>query len=300
MSELGKDARELIDRALRDEIPADQAELASIRRRVLAASAGASALGVAGKAMAVLGKASLGPVLKAFAVGVAVTVLAIGLPMVLDDQPEAKRRAIAPARPSLPKVVSPSGGLPPAASPTTLAAPVTAASVREPLHVVARGAAAGVASRPVAAPPPVATPATPAPPAVEVGTRAPTVGTNVQVSEGFATTPGQAQSFSVPASAPKPQKSPLVQELTLLENVQSELRAGHGAAALRLLDGSSFPEGGQLQAERLAAEVFASCQAGDAERARTAARLFLRRYPSSPASGRVRGSCGGEEAGNAR
>ena len=75
MSELGRNARELIERALRDEESADGVELARMRRRVLAAGATASVLGSASKALAVLGKASVGPVFKAFGLGLAVTVL---------------------------------------------------------------------------------------------------------------------------------------------------------------------------------------------------------------------------------
>lgn len=75
----------------------------------------------------------------------------------------------------------------------------------------------------------------------------------------------------------------------MLERVRRELRAGRGAQALALLDQTSG--GGQLGAERLAAEVFAACQAGRTERARRAAERFLRRYPAGALAARVRASC---------
>ena len=91
--------------------------------------------------------------------------------------------------------------------------------------------------------------------------------------------------------------SSLLKEIALLEQVQVALRAGNGARALSLLDQNSpQPGSGQLGAERLAAEVFAACQAGDRERAARAARRFLQAYPATPASARVRASCAGPEA----
>ncbi|MGC4087789.1 MAG: hypothetical protein QM756_07810 [Polyangiaceae bacterium] len=294
MSGLGKDARELIESALRDEQQADAVELARIRRRVLAAGAGASVLGGASKAVAALGKASLGPALKAFALGVSVTVLTLGIPMVLSEE-----RAPRPVAPQVDAAVAP--------KPPPRAQLEVAEAVQAPSPIVASPHAPSAASRatysasrvaepvpaPLSAPAPEPTPNIPAPALAAAGHAAPPAAT-------FADAPGSGETFSVPPQAAARRKStPLVQELTLLEKVQTELRAGRGAQALALLDSSATPAGGQLQAERLAAEVFAACQAGDVGRARNAARSFLSRYPASPASGRVRGSCAGEEVRSA-
>lgn len=98
-----------------------------------------------------------------------------------------------------------------------------------------------------------------------------------------------------PQSAPALQVEPgLEAELVLLSRVQALLRRGDGEQALELLDRHRGPLGGsqQLADERLAAEVFAACAAGDRVRARRAADQFLRRAPASPLAPRVRSSCG--------
>jgi hypothetical protein len=296
MSELGRDARELIERALRDEESADGVELARIRRRVLAAGATASVLGSASKALAVLGKASVGPVFKAFGLGLAVTVLALGIPTVLSKE-QSNRRAREPARVQ----VTPPRPARENAAPTREQPAVTPEAPVSPRSPVRANASPHLPARalrvqsPIAAPElavhapnePVPLPAVSAAPA-DIATRS------------AASAPPSNETYSTPTAMTPPKPSTLVQELALLEKVQSELRAGHGAAALRLLDQSTSPRDGQLQAERLAAEVFASCQKGDVARARASARAFLSRYASSPASARVRGSCAGEQVENAR
>ncbi|MFZ5896199.1 MAG: hypothetical protein ACOY0T_34400 [Myxococcota bacterium] len=306
MSELGQEARDLIERALREEASVEQSELVRIRRRVLATAAGASVFGSAGKVMAVLGKATLGPVVKAFGVGVAVTVLALGIPIVLsEDRPNARQSAL-PAEQVPAKAASPGHAATPSdsegpltATPSSVPEAVVPRDVRAPGASERRGSATSVA--PVGSTPPHAA-EVPAPHA-KLEEVAPVVGTSAPESAtaAFGIGTGTPESYSTPSgSGARRKSSPLVQELTLLEKVQSELRAGRGANALELLDSNTVPEGGQLQAERLAAEVFAACQAGDVSRARAAARRFLSRYPSSPASGRVRASCAGEEVGNAQ
>ena len=304
MSELGDDARELIERALRDEPSIESAELQRIRRRVLAAGAGASIFGSVGKAMAVLGKASLGPVLKAFGLGVAVTVLALGIPIVLSSEKSPSsvhpRAAVALPQKLPERALAPSEELPTSRDQTVEEQPIAprdeaphaaaASHVHspKPAHDVSSHVSPTLPARvseavPLPAPEVRATSSlvAPAPPAQAVG--------------------GEGEAYSTPSlGGPVRQSSPLVQEITLLEKVQSELRAGHGRAALALLDKSAAPAGGQLQAERLAAEVFAACQVGNVERARAAARLFLSKHASSPASARVKSSCAGEQGENAR
>ncbi len=98
------------------------------------------------------------------------------------------------------------------------------------------------------------------------------------------------------AGEPKPNAAPaLEQELAALERVQAELRSGRGETALALLD-SSRSRGTVLAEERLAAEVFAACQAGQVERARRAAQSFLARNSGSFLTERVRRSCAFEES----
>jgi hypothetical protein len=96
-------------------------------------------------------------------------------------------------------------------------------------------------------------------------------------------------------TAPAPAIEPgLKQELMLLSDVQALLRRGDGQRALELLDQHRGPLGGseQLADERLAAETFAACAAGQLDRARRAAQKFLERAPGSPLAPRVRSSCG--------
>lgn len=93
------------------------------------------------------------------------------------------------------------------------------------------------------------------------------------------------------ADPTSPARSSLADELTLLERVQTELRAGRGSEALRLLDGSEDAATNVLLNERLTAEVIAACQEGDQQRARRAAEALVARSPDSPAAERVRTSC---------
>lgn len=81
-------------------------------------------------------------------------------------------------------------------------------------------------------------------------------------------------------------------ELELMSEVQSALRDQQGARALRLIERHDAEFGqGQLQQERLAAEVFAACQVGDRSRARDAATRFLGSDRTSPLALRVQGAC---------
>lgn len=82
-------------------------------------------------------------------------------------------------------------------------------------------------------------------------------------------------------------------EVALLKDAQLALAAGDGTAALALLEqhAKRFP-GGALVAERMAARVFALCELGRQEQARSAAQAFLRVAPDSPLVPRVMASCG--------
>lgn len=99
----------------------------------------------------------------------------------------------------------------------------------------------------------------------------------------------------VTSSAAAPGAEPvagLAAELQMLSSVQTQLRDGRGAAALELLEryDRRFPSG-QLQGERLAAEVFAACQSGNRARALRAAERFLQHDDNSVLAERVRRSC---------
>jgi hypothetical protein len=81
-------------------------------------------------------------------------------------------------------------------------------------------------------------------------------------------------------------------ELDLMAQVQEALRDAQGARALELIAryDARYPSG-LLETERLAAEVFAACQVGDAARARGAARRFLARDSASALAARVKSAC---------
>ena len=276
--QLGREARELIEQALREEKQADPAELAQVRKRVLTVSVGVGALGSAGKTFAVPGAIGAVSIMKAALLGASAAVVAVSLSSVLGLHEPA------PAPNSAPAPAAPERAQPAPLDPVVQMAPVE--------HQAALETGAAPTPQPVS-PPPAArrseggspVPA-PIPPPLPAPTAEP-----------------QRESTDAPsanregASSAAGSDSSLLQEIALLEQVQAALRAGNGARALSLLDQKSPASGsGQLGAERLAAEVFAACQVGDRQRAGRAARLFLQAYPATPASARVRASCAGEEA----
>ncbi len=85
----------------------------------------------------------------------------------------------------------------------------------------------------------------------------------------------------------------LAEEVELLRAAQQELRSGNPSGALHLLDelAQKHPEGALLE-EREAARVIAQCASGRSAGAMNAARAFLKGYPRSAYSGRVRSGCG--------
>jgi hypothetical protein len=130
----------------------------------------------------------------------------------------------------------------------------------------------------------------PVPPATSPAARA-TLEKNPSTST-TAAPPGEP----LPSEASMSGSAELLEEVENLRRVQEHLRAGRGAEALRVLDASSSRLGqGQLRQERLAAEVFASCQSGQTQRAREAARRFLKENPATPSAARLKTSCVGEE-----
>jgi hypothetical protein len=104
-------------------------------------------------------------------------------------------------------------------------------------------------------------------------------------------------STSAPAlpSQPAPGGPASVQaEAELLRQADLARKAGDAPRALALLDEHSarFP-GGVLVPEREAERVVVLCALGRTEEARAAASAFLRQWPRSPLTSRVRASCGG-------
>lgn len=262
---LGPDARALIARALREEAQADASELARIRKRVLTVSVGVGALGSAGKTLAVSGlSGGVGAlsIAKAALLGASAAIVAVGLSSAL--KPQESQKTEEP---------------PPLSAPTPMAR-VTA------VEQAATGEPGARPAQPARKSLPAASHAKQAPP-----TSAPRATSGREREQK---SPGLSQR-DVPSTG---SDSSLLEEIALLERVQTALRAGNGASALTLLDQSSpGPGSGQLGSERLAAEVFAACQLGDRERASRAARRFLKIYGAAPASARVRTSCAGGETG---
>jgi hypothetical protein len=104
-----------------------------------------------------------------------------------------------------------------------------------------------------------------------------------------------------PAVADADAASELRAELDSMQQIQAALRDQRGAAALELIRAHDqrFPRG-QLGSERLAAEVFAACQAGDLARAEAARARFLSRDTDSPLAQRVRATCDASKPGPAK
>jgi hypothetical protein len=261
---LGREARELIEQALREESSADPSELARIRKRVLAVSVGVGALSSAGKSLAVPGAgAAIGAVsiMKAALLGASAAVLAVGLSSVLErEKPTTEGE---PYPPSMPAPALRTAHVERAAGVEKSDAP---AQERSKVPVVASQS--------------------------QKASRAISAGTKPQRERE---SPGTSPSIRHDAPGLGSSDTSLLEEVALLERVQAALRAGDGAQALSLLDKNTSVSGsGQLGSERLAAEVFAACLVGNRARASRAARHFFQEYSATPASARVRASCAGE------
>lgn len=101
------------------------------------------------------------------------------------------------------------------------------------------------------------------------------------------------------AGPPKPTRSSIAQETALLAEVQRALKGGRAMMALEALDryAEQSPHG-LLQEEATVSRVLALCALGRVQDARRWADEFLRRYPASPLLPRVRNACatGGQHA----
>lgn len=250
--ELGFEARDLVERACREERSPDAHELRRIRNNVLFAVAPATVLLGAGEAAAAGKMSALSLVAlaaKGALLGTAVAFAGYGVQQV-------QSRSVSGPVPARAEVKLEAPAPPPAPSgrevPAVSRAPVSGAPARSERALIEKGPSSRASSGP----------------------------------------PGEA----VPSVASLPDSAELLEEVENLRRVQEHLRAGRGAEALRILDASSSRLGqGQLRQERLAAEVFAACQSGHTDRARDAARRFLRENPATPSAARLKTSCVGGE-----
>jgi hypothetical protein len=281
--ELGFEARALIEQALREEGAVDPVALERVRRRVLGGAVVVSILGASQPAAALTSKGlgvGLAAIMKAALLGAGGAALVVGLTTALKpsrSHPEALPRSALTDRGESTRATPAHES--PRTAPTALGSTPQASTPQASTEAPAAPSAGG----PLPAPRPAN---------ANVG------GVAAVRAEATAVrnpNPKLAPKVDAPGAELAPASS-LTLELALLERVQSKLRRGEGHAALELLDASAAPAGGgQLGAERLAAEVLAACAAHEPERARRAARAFFQAYPTAPASQRVRASCAGRE-----
>jgi hypothetical protein len=259
-SELGANARALIDQACNEEAAPPHSELERIRKNVVTGAVSSAVMLAAPHAAGFVGGTTpLALVVLALKGGAAGTLVALAAFGADRWFASPGPRDAAGAHDAAPAIVR--------------AAPVRTAPSRH-----------------------TAVPALPAPPgpegetsALRASTGEPRIGAAIRAEASSRPASG-AGVGSLEASAA------LHEETALLKRVQQELRAGRGVEALRLLDASSARlERGQLRQERLAAEVLAACQAGELERARRSARAFAAENPATPSAARLRASCVGSE-----
>lgn len=260
--ELSRELRDLVDRARRDEVPADVDLKRRVRRAVslgipasaalasnLAAASGATAAGSVG--VAAVAKTSAGLlhgflawVAGGFALGMSAM---IGSVVWYASEPGSQPAALASAVGSTRR---------------------SAAGVR------------GAHLEPAQAPSATAA----LPQSVEIAVPAPKMA-SLAPANGSAAPAAPMSNESRPAAS-------LADEIALLARVQRELRDGQGQAALETIEEASqrFPRG-QLGPDFQAARVLAWCELGDTVRARRVADVFLRMQVTSLLAERVRRSC---------
>jgi hypothetical protein len=107
--------------------------------------------------------------------------------------------------------------------------------------------------------------------------------------------PSEAPSAAARAPSPSASSLALSVEARALAEVQSDLKEGRSAEALKLVEEQrqQFVHG-ELQQERDAARIVALCAVGHIADARAAARDFLANSPRSPFAARIRASCAGQ------
>ncbi len=270
--ELSLEMKRLVERARRDESPAN----ASLKRRVrhslslavptsaflgsgLAAASGSAASSGTGAALGVAatGKASTGLLLGfcawvagGFAIGIGATTAYVGWVsprMGQQAPPRASAASLATARQ-------------PGVTPRSVAAAATTIENLAPEPSIASALLGREAAT----------------------NRAP--GSSA-VTNNAATAPGQA-------AADLRQVPSLADEVAQLARVQQALRDGQGRAALEAVDAAALRFAhGQLEPDFQAARVLAWCELGQTARARQAADTFLRVHVASPLAERVRDSC---------
>lgn len=262
MSELGPDARSILDAARARERPTD-ADRARVRRtlmRAIAAGGAAAAATTAttGAAAKGAGAAAAATIVGSGAVSVAGKVVAI---LVLVGAVGAGVASVAS------KQGAPAGARP-AAAPLEVPAQLTAA----PPPAEPPGA--------VMEPPPAPDPPPPAP----AKAAAPVV--------SRAQPHASAAPFEAAPAAAAPAEDPLDVETRGLGEAHRALQSGDAQRALSLLEQQSAAHAqGELREERAAARVVALCKLGRTEEARAVAETFLRENPRSLLADRVRAAC---------
>jgi RNA polymerase sigma-70 factor (ECF subfamily) len=110
-----------------------------------------------------------------------------------------------------------------------------------------------------------------------------------EVRNAVAPTSEAHRDVTAPSS---PTKASIARETELLAEVQRALKSGQALKALYTLDrhAEEFPTG-QLYEEATAARVVALCSVGRIQDGRRWTDEFIRRYPNSPLSARVRSAC---------
>ena len=275
---ISREARELIARAASEERTPSPRELREVRTRVLAAGGAAVAFGAAGQkaaasSLGAAAKASMTlTVIKSASIGAAIAIASVAGPLTVMDLVGERSRSAKPRASS----VKPG--------------PKELASVASGVRAQALRPAAVVATElrrdwPSSADTPLGSAAK----KVELERLPPKRSEPARLARGL---PERAPSAAPSERTSRPRAS-LAEEIAVLEGVQAALREGAGARALAVLDKHPSVAGGQLRSERLAAEVFAACQAGELARAERAAAALLRDFPATPTSARVRASCVG-------
>jgi len=274
--ELGPEARGILEAGRDGDDPtgADRVRVRSALMQAMAVGGAGAALGLAGKASAsVAPKAAAGVIaaaktttgfgLGAKLVGLFVVASAIGgggyalSRSQVNDASKTAERAVETA----------------AAPATTAAAARDRAPVPPPRAPAAEQPTP--AEEPLAALPPAAPPA--AAPTLASEHRTPVAAVSPRAADPL---------------APAASVDPLVAESRQLREAHAAMQDGDARRALTLLDAQGRTNaGGQLGEEREAMRVFALCKLGRLDEAKTVAARFRVQHPQSPLADRMRGPC---------
>jgi hypothetical protein len=286
MTELGPDARSLLEAARGGDEPTseDHAHVrAAVAARLIVGVAAAGAAGTVAKAAGASVGGTAGGAASAVAVPIGVTTKAI---LVVALVSAAGVGTAVVVRSSPPATAPVAARLVPSAAP--------------------RGSAGSTPGVAISTPPPVATPsaeASASPTRISSqASESPTPSSesaSANSSRPSASPSPPSASVSAGPMAPSHTRAPATDveaEVLLIAGVHSALQADDPARALILLDEHArrFPAGA-LGEERDASRVASLCALGRNAEARAAAARFLGAFPNSPHAARVRASCGAAE-----